>query len=109
MRVARLIAAAAYFASVISISAQFNPSAQPTISPTWDPKSAILPRYDWLYATSIPAEARYQLLPLYQQADVLSQELHAIQGQVVFDTLSGFLLAPSNEAQRTVQESAGTI
>jgi hypothetical protein len=109
VRIARVIATGACFLSVISLSAQSSPSSQPTIGSTWDPKSTLLPRYDWLYANSIAPAARYQLLPLYQKADELFQELSAIEGPVAYDTLSGFLFAPSNAAQRTVQESAGTI
>jgi len=80
-----------------------------TIGPTWDPKAAVLPKYDWLYGPSIPPQARYQLLSLYQRADLLSQELYSLGPEEAYDTFSGFLSAPSNDAARTVQESAGAV
>ena len=60
--------------AVPPLSLLLSAQSTSTIRPRWDPKTAILPKYDWLYAKSIPAEARSKLMPLYQEADNLLQE-----------------------------------
>ena len=84
--------------STICLSAQSNAGGT-TIGPRWNPQTANLPHYDWLYAGAIPPEARYQLLPLYQEAEKLLQELYGIRPAMLNEVASGLLTGTSEAGQ----------
>ena len=95
----------AALSSTICLSAQSNPGST-TIGPRWNVNNAYLPQYDWLYSRAISPEARYQLLPLYQEADRLLQELSFIRPGLANDVASGVGSPLASEAPSTAEESA---
>lgn len=89
----------------ISFSAVGFLSGQATISAP----NAGNPKFDWLYAKSIPPEARQQLLPLYLRQDALLNELNSVKWQAAQDTAGGLYSAAAGIARAANGKASATL